>query len=116
MLNIIKAGTYKVEIEFTLEEDTSETELDNIFEDAMYNNFNDISSSDFGEYIPVKKEERKTIMTTRAQIQQEYGIVDTMPSYIADRELSPKEEENYRKIMDARKDGELVVDGFDLDR
>ena len=111
MLNIIKAGTYKVEIEFTLEEDTSETELDNIFEDAMYNNFNDI-----GEYIPVKKEERKTIMTTRAQIQQEYGIVDTMPSYIADRELSPKEEENYRKIMDARKDGELVVDGFDLDR
>lgn len=71
---------------------------------------------EYGEYIPVKKEERKTIMTTRAQIQQEYGIVDTMPSYIADRELSPKEEENYRKIMDARKDGELVVDGFDLDR
>ena len=75
-----------------------------------------LSVLDIGEYIPVKKEERKTIMTTRAQIQQEYGIVDTMPSYIADRELSPKEEENYRKIMDARKDGELVVDGFDLDR
>lgn len=55
-------------------------------------------------------------MATRRQIQQEYGITDIMPSYIADRELSPKEEENYREIMDARKDGELVVDGFDLDR
>lgn len=51
MANIIKAGTYKVVIEFTLEEDTSETILDNIFEDAMYNNFNDISSSDIGEYV-----------------------------------------------------------------
>lgn len=51
MANIIKAGTYKVEIEFTLEEDTFETTLDNIFEDAMYNNFNDISSSDIGRYI-----------------------------------------------------------------
>ena len=62
MLNIIKAGTYKVEIEFTLEEDTSETELDNIFEDTMYNNFNDISSSDIGEYIPVSEEDKKTVM------------------------------------------------------
>ncbi|MDU7030129.1 hypothetical protein [Robinsoniella peoriensis] len=62
MINIIKAGTYKVEIEFTLEEDTNETELDNIFEDAMYNSFNDISSSDIGEYIPVNEEDRKTIM------------------------------------------------------
>ena len=47
----IKAGTYKVEIEFTLEKDTLETALDNIFEDAMYNNFNNISESDIGEYV-----------------------------------------------------------------
>lgn len=57
MIKTIKAGTYKVEIEFTLEEDTLETALDNIFEDAMYNNFNDISSSDIGEYIPVTNSE-----------------------------------------------------------
>ena len=55
MVKTIKAGTYKVEIEFTLEEDTLETTIDNIFEDAMYNNFNDISESDIGEYIPVEK-------------------------------------------------------------
>lgn len=55
MIKTIKAGTYKVEIEFALEEDTLETALDNIFEDAMYNNFNDISESDIGEYIPVEK-------------------------------------------------------------
>lgn len=55
MTKTIKPGTYKVEIEFTLEEDTLETALDNIFEDAMYNNFNDISDSDIGEYIPVEK-------------------------------------------------------------
>jgi hypothetical protein len=48
--NIIKAGTYKVEIEFTLEEDTYESVLDGIFEDAMYCNFSDISESDIGEY------------------------------------------------------------------
>ena len=53
MIKTIKAGTYKVEIEFTLEEDTLESALDNIFEDAMYNNFNDISYSDIGEYVPV---------------------------------------------------------------
>ena len=51
MANIINAGTYKVKIEFTLEEDTMESTLDKIFEDAMYNNFNNISSSDIGEYI-----------------------------------------------------------------
>ena len=53
MPKTIKAGTYKVEIEFTLEKDILETKLDNVFEDAMYNNFNDISSSDIGEYIKV---------------------------------------------------------------
>ena len=53
MPKTIKAGTYKVEIEFTLEKDTLETKLDSVFEDAMYNNFNDISSSDIGEYIKV---------------------------------------------------------------
>ena len=53
--NIIKAGTYKVKIEFTLEEDTIESTLDKIFEDAMYNNFNDISSSDIGEYIIIQE-------------------------------------------------------------
>lgn len=57
MIRTIKAGTYKVEIKLTLEEDTLETKLDNIFEEAMYNNFNAISSSDIGEYIPVEKEE-----------------------------------------------------------
>lgn len=56
MTKTIKAGTYKVEIEFTLEEDTLETTLDHIFEDAMYNNFNDISSSDIGEYISVEND------------------------------------------------------------
>lgn len=53
MIKTIKAGTYKVEIYFTLEEDTLESALDNIFEDAMYNNFNDISDSDIGEYVSV---------------------------------------------------------------
>lgn len=53
MFRTIKAGTYKVEIVFTLEEDILETALDNIFEDAMYNNFNNISSSDIGEYVLV---------------------------------------------------------------
>ncbi|WP_099467783.1 hypothetical protein [Konateibacter massiliensis] len=62
MTNIIKAGTYKVEIEFTLEEDTAESVLDNIFEDAMYNNFNDISSSDVGEYVKVNEDNKNTIM------------------------------------------------------
>lgn len=55
MANIIKAGTYKVKIEFTLEEDTMESTLDKIFEDAMYNNFNDISNSDIGEYIIIQE-------------------------------------------------------------
>lgn len=54
MIKMIKAGRYKVEIEFTLEEDTYETTLDNIFEEAMYINFNNISDGDIGEYIPVK--------------------------------------------------------------
>lgn len=56
MQKTIKAGTYKVEIEFTLEEDVSEAELDGVFEDAMYSNFNDISSSDIGEYVPVAED------------------------------------------------------------
>lgn len=56
MLKTIKAGIYKVEIQFTLEEDTSEITLDNIFENAMYNDFNDISNSDIGEYIPVTEQ------------------------------------------------------------
>ena len=51
MKNIIKAGTYKVEIEFTLEEDTLETILVDIFDNAMYNDFGDISSSDIGKYV-----------------------------------------------------------------
>lgn len=51
MEKIIKAGTYKVEIEFTLEEDTFEPTLDYIFEKAMYEDFDNISSSDIGEYI-----------------------------------------------------------------
>ena len=54
MVKTIKAGTYKVEIEFTLEEDTLETTLDAIFENAMYDNFNAISSSDVGQYVEVK--------------------------------------------------------------
>ena len=62
MVKTIKAGTYKVEIEFTLQEDTLETTIDNIFEDAMYNNFNDISESDIGEYIPVEKQQQNTIL------------------------------------------------------
>lgn len=58
MINTIKAGTYKVVIEFTLEEDTLETTLDHMFEDAMYmhNNFNNISSSDIGTYVLQSKE------------------------------------------------------------
>ena len=59
MDKIIKAGTYKVEIEFTLEEDTAENILDNMFEEAMYNNFNDISSSDIGQYIKQEEEEEE---------------------------------------------------------
>lgn len=54
--NIIKAGENEVRITFTLEEDTSESELDRIFEDAMYMNFSDISASDIGEYIPIEQD------------------------------------------------------------
>ena len=53
MNKIIKAGVYKVEIEFELEEDTLESELFYIFEDAMYNNFNDISSSAIGDFVSI---------------------------------------------------------------
>lgn len=58
-MSIIKAGTYKVEIEFTLEEDTLETTLDSIFEEAIYNQFTDISSSDIGKYVRLDTEENK---------------------------------------------------------
>lgn len=54
--NIIKAGTYKVEIEFTLGKDAYESVLDGIFEDAMYCDFSDISESDIGEYEEVMYE------------------------------------------------------------
>lgn len=50
MDKVIKAGTYSVEIVFVLEEDTKEAELDRMFEDAMYNNFNDISACNIGYY------------------------------------------------------------------
>jgi len=54
MDKVIKAGTYSVEIVFVLEEDTKETELDRMFEDAMYNNFNDISACNIGYYEKVE--------------------------------------------------------------
>ena len=54
MINTIRPGTYKVEILFTLEKPTSESKLDDIFENAMYRDFNNISDSDIGDYIPVK--------------------------------------------------------------
>lgn len=54
--NVIKAGTYSVEIVFTLDEDTRETELDRMFEDAMYMNFNDISASNIGEYFEIEED------------------------------------------------------------
>lgn len=54
--NVIKTGTYSVEIVFALDEDTRETELDRMFEDAMYMNFNDISASNIGEYFEIEED------------------------------------------------------------
>lgn len=53
--SVLKAGTYKVEIELTLDEDVEETALDSLFTEAMYNNYDctAISSSSIGKYIPV---------------------------------------------------------------
>ena len=64
MSKLLKAGTYKVEIEITIDEDVEESVLDNLFEEAMYNNYDCtiIESSDIGEYIPVEAEDKKTIM------------------------------------------------------
>lgn len=62
MTKTIPVGTYKVEIEFTLEKDTLETTLDAAFEDAMYNESSNISSGDIGEYIPIDEEDKHTIM------------------------------------------------------
>ena len=57
MSDIIKAGVYKVEIEFKLEKDIMESELDEIFEEGISNHFDAISSEDIGRYILVKEEE-----------------------------------------------------------
>lgn len=54
--NVIKAGTYSVEIVFVLDKDTRETELDRMFKDAMYMNFNDISASNIGEYFEIEED------------------------------------------------------------
>ena len=62
MTSTIKKGTYKVEIEITLEEDVTEAELDHMFEDAMYLHSSKISSSDIGEYVPVSEKDKKTVM------------------------------------------------------
>ena len=53
--NIVKAGTYSVETVFTLDEDTCETAIDRMFEDAMYLGDVDISASNIGEYFEIDK-------------------------------------------------------------
>lgn len=53
---IIPAGEYKVEITLIIEEDVLESQLDEMFQDAMYSAGEDgpvISSSDIGQYMPV---------------------------------------------------------------
>ena len=52
--NIIKAGTYKVEIVFTLDEDTPESVIDEMFADAMHYGDVPISASDTGEYFEIE--------------------------------------------------------------
>lgn len=49
MSKVLKAGTYRVTIEFTLENDTQELVLDEAFEDAM-NNIDGLFDSDISEY------------------------------------------------------------------
>lgn len=51
--NIIKAGTYKVEIVFTLDEDTRESAIDRMFEEAMHYGDIAISESDTSEYFEI---------------------------------------------------------------
>lgn len=49
MSNVLKAGTYSVTIEFTLENDTQELVLDEAFENAM-NTVDGLFDSDISEY------------------------------------------------------------------